>query len=162
MTEGYIVIRFLWNKTTLETLAENRQLGEAQSVALFKVSMSVCCWSRQDKPVGTQPVSPTGMFVILVFPFFFSLWAGPRGWGRSRTELVPLALVHPHAKCWLPQPSLWLFQLLYCLKFGIPLINSYLDTNLKVHTSLKSRFASLGVVRRKKHNQKGSVEEWDC
>ena len=31
MTEGYIVIWFLWNRTTLETLAENHRLGEAQS-----------------------------------------------------------------------------------------------------------------------------------
>lgn len=41
MTEGYIVIWFLWNKTTLETLGENRQLGEAQSAGSLQ-SLNEC------------------------------------------------------------------------------------------------------------------------
>ena len=122
-------------------------LEKSWALAFFNVSMSVCCWSHQDRPVGTQtvPPIPVGTFVILLF--FFSSWARLHGWGVSRTELVPLTLVHPPVKSWLTS-HIPLTVPVPLLSPMCHLLNIYLDTSWKVYiyTRLKSRFVNSGVV----------------
>lgn len=118
---GFCGIKGPW-KHWLEIIS----LEKSRALAFSNVSMSVCCWSHQDRPVGTQTVSPNPVetFVVLLL-FFLSLWARLHGWGVSRTELVPLILVYPPVESW-PTSHLPLTVPVPLLSPMYTLLNEYL------------------------------------
>lgn len=123
--------------------------------------MGVCCWWLQDRPVGTQPICPHGLLVILVLPFFCS-WARPHGGGTSRTEWVPFSLGSCRCQILAPQPPSSDCSNSFTVSNLTPL-NEELFKDIPKNTHkphIKACQLQCSNWWRKKHNPKGSVNEW--